>query len=355
MDKADLQVYALKQPLRVPYRLSFDTLTAFDSLIVSLSSAGRAGYGEITPLPGYSDETVSAALEALKRAARRLEDGAPPEAVIEDLVGETPMTASALACAFETWVEGEQDAFRAPLAEPVPLAALCGGDSPEEASETARALVRQGYRHLKLKAGGGDIRADIERVRAVAAAVPAAVDLSVDANQRLSFDDARRLCEASAELPVALVEQPFEPLAWEDFERLVADSPVPLMLDESIWTAADIDRAAAAGAQWVKLKLCKHPGLAANRRLLEQACGLGLGVIYGNGVQGALGNHLESRIYADTGLDTPGEMNGVLKLSKDPFSALISVEQGYLSDRGVPKIAEALGKEVPVLTASFML
>lgn len=353
--QATLATYRLRQPLKTPYRLSFATIEAFDTLIVAIKGGERIGCGEITPLPGYSAETIESALAAMGRAGRALADGAPWSTAIADLALSDPMTASGLACARETWEEGVEAAFGAPVERPIPLAALCGGDTPGAAAERATELAGQGYRQLKLKVGTADIAADIARLAAVDEALPEGVTLTVDANQRLEPASAAALCDAAAGTAVILIEQPFPPTAREAFAALAKCSPVPLMLDESIWTAADIDEAAELGAAWVKLKLCKHPGTAANRALIRQARALGLGVIYGNGVQGALGNHLEARVYAAEALDTPAELNGVLKLESDAFGGGFHASGGMLEIKGIPDLTRTLDRLKPVLHHTIAL
>jgi o-succinylbenzoate synthase len=353
LPKSVLSVYRFEQPLEVPYRLSFGTLDFFDTLIVAVRDGGQLGLGEITPLPGYSEETIDSARAALNRVGDAARGGLPLSEQVRSLASSDPMVASALACAAETLEEGIEAAFQTAVPDPLPLAALCGGDRPAAAEAGARALQERGYTHLKLKAGGGAIEDDIARLRAIAGALEAGATISVDANQRLAEAEARALCAVAADLPVQLVEQPFPPDAWDAFARLAAEVPVPLMLDESIWTSGDVDRAAEVGAKWVKLKLCKHPGMVANRRLIERARALGLKVVYGNGVQGAVGNHLEARIYADAALDTPGEFNGVLKIASDPFGRCFSVERGKLSVYGLLDLGVAFAGVEPMLEFAF--
>lgn len=352
MAKATLKTLRLQQPLRTPYRLSFGTLDTFETVVVVLEANARRGLGEATPLPGYSDETVGSVIDTLSDFRASLNRGEPYSEAAPALVARAPIVASALVCAMETLAIGEKAAFEDAVPQALPLSALCDGPTPAQAADRARYLQKKGYSHLKLKAGGGDVAADIARMRAVTDALDGVSGISIDANQRLSFEDASALCLASENRPVVLIEQPFPPPEWDAFSRLAAETPVPLMLDESIWAAEDIDRAAEVGAQWVKLKLCKHPGLAANHDLIARARANGLNVVYGNGVQGALGNHLEARIYAGAALDTPGEFNGVLKIATDPFDGDFTVANGRLHAGGLRAIDDALaGAE---LLDSFM-
>jgi o-succinylbenzoate synthase len=337
-----LTVWRVHLPLHTPYKLSFATLDGFDCLYVRVEGDGRVGYGEITPLPGYSAETIDAALHEVERAGAALADGETPDCVIDAIEHRAPMTASGLACAFESWRAVAPGLYAGAVNFTIPLAALCQGDSPGRAAETARRLVADGYTTLKLKVGVAPLAEDLKRIEAVAAVVSNGIALRLDANQALDSGSAHALCRAVETLPVALLEQPFEPGAWTQFEALAQATTVPLMLDESIWSEADVRRAAASGARLVKLKLCKHSGLAHTVCVAAEALRNGLGVVLGNGVQSALGNHLEARLYAELGLSEAAEINGFLKLASPLPRHRMRVERGRLYDGGLHDIGADL-------------
>ncbi len=330
-------------PLRKPYRLPFAVLERFETFYLSLEGEGRSGFAEITPLPGYGGETVEEAARALSDAARELGAGKPVTEVSARLARRYPFTASGLACAFETWAEGEDGAFSAPLRTDVLLAGLCAGDTPAEIAAEARRLVGEGYTVLKLKAGRNP-ETEEALVRAVAKELPPEGSLRLDANQAYAPADALELCRRLEDLsPIALLEQPFEPEMWSESARLISSTCFPIMLDESIWTKEDILRAVDCGARYVKLKLCKHPGMEATTRLLEEVRRHRLGIVFGNGVQTALGNHLEARLYLRCGLSTAIEANGFAKVQRHPFGSGLSVARGKLLDRGISVSTNALG------------
>ncbi len=355
MTNATIEIFRLLQPLKTPYRLSFGTLDAFDTIVVALEVDGRRGLGEATPLPGYSDETVEGVLAALFRFRNFIEAGTPFDEAAMALVADDPMTASALICAKETCADGEVRAFENAVSPSLPLAALCDGASPQEAAERAQALLAMGYSHLKLKVGGGNLDADIALMKSVTDVLENGAAVSIDANQRLSFNDAETLCRAVAGRPVSFLEQPFPPKEWDAFARLAKGSPVPLMLDESIWSEADIDHAAEVGADWVKLKLCKHPGMTANLAMIDRARAHGMNVVYGNGVQGAIGNHLEARVFSQARLESPGEFNGVLKVAEDLFASELSIQDGHLNVGGLRRIDAALSEADRIDHFAFIL
>jgi len=330
-----VEFYRVSQSLKVPYRLSFATLDAFETLIVVFKNSGRTGYGEITPLPGYSAETIASASEAVLRFTSDLECGTAWNTATAAIGKENPIVASGLWCARETAEMGSDFFTRPPTDSAIPLNALCDGNSVGEIGKVAKQLYQTGYSNLKMKVGQNSIQTDIARIRSASRNLGEDGTISIDANQRLADEDAYRLCEACETLPVRLIEQPFPPAAWAQFSALAEFSPVPLMLDESIWTSDDILRAAETGARLVKLKLCKHRGIAATLDLITTAQSVNLGVVFGNGVQGSIGNHIEAMIYAKSGLKTPAELNGALKLTADRFGARLSVTDGNLFSAGL--------------------
>ncbi len=188
---------------------------------------------------------------------------------------------------------------------------------------------------FKLKAGWPP-ETEEALVRAAAKELPPGGSLRLDANQAYGYEDALELCRRLEDLgEVALLEQPFKPEMWSECARLTSSTSFPIMLDESIWIKEEISRAVEVGAKHVKLKLCKHPGLAATSAMVEEARRCGLGIVYGNGVQTALGNHLEARAHLRLGLSTATEANGFAKVKEHPFPSGLTISRGKLVDHGL--------------------
>ena len=330
--------YRFDIPLHTPYVLSFGTVKSFATLYVVLEGEGRTGVGEITPLPGYSHETIETAEGDMERLCADLDGGGGFAELVRGLAERSPFAASGAACALETWKEGEETAFGTPSGE-VPLSAFCGGATPEEAVALARPLMEKGHGVLKMKVGAMTPAEDAARIAAVSGILAPGAQVRLDANQAYSFDQALEMCRRLEDIPgVELLEQPFKPDDWDAHARLAALTSVPVMLDESIWDEGHVRRAAECGAAYVKFKLCKHPGMAASARLIALARELGLGVVYGNGVQSFVGNHLEARVHGAAGLATASEGNGFLKVASPPSGSRLEVSGGVLRSGGIDDI-----------------
>jgi len=106
-----INVYRLRVPLLVPYRLAFGPVEHFDTVIAEvIDRDGNSGFGEATILTGYTDETIDECWEAAQRFAAEMAAGAAdPMPRIAQLGIELPFTATAFGSALEML-----DASRAP-------------------------------------------------------------------------------------------------------------------------------------------------------------------------------------------------------------------------------------------------
>lgn len=102
--------------------------------------------------------------------------------------------------------------------------------APEDAARQAKAHVEAGFRAVKLRLSGD--RGDIARMRAVRDALPAAVDLMVDANEKCDLARAQWLAGACAELGVLWLEEPLPAGQVEAHLALARTSPVPIASGE---------------------------------------------------------------------------------------------------------------------------
>lgn len=139
----------------------------------------------------------------------------------------------------------------------------------------AAAYVARGFRDLKLRVGQS-IAADCARLARLRAAYGGTVRLAADANGAWTPQEAPTHLAALAEFGLAYVEQPIAAGDWEALAGLAKRAPMPVMLDESLATAEDVQeliarRDAAEGRLQAHLKLIKlggvTPVLAAARAL----------------------------------------------------------------------------------------
>ncbi|MFE4634486.1 mandelate racemase/muconate lactonizing enzyme family protein [Streptomyces sp. NPDC056773] len=297
-------------------------------VLVRIGAGGAVGWGEATPAPTWTYETVESIVSTIERhlgppllnlpvwdiaGAHRVFDrainpgyttGAPLakaalDLALHDLVGRVLGLSVG-----ELW--GQRQTGR------VPLAWIVSGDPPSAADEVAEGLDA-GYAAFKIKvgtAGTATLDEDVRRVEAVRSAAPMA-SLWVDANQAYTMNQALRLSRALQPCDVALLEQPLRANDPLGLRRLRERSEIPVALDESLVHPSDL--AAFVQLQALDIAVAKvqrTSGLHLSRRLcaLAQDCGIGL---VGSGLtDSALGLAASLHLFAAFGMDRPADLNG---------------------------------------------
>jgi o-succinylbenzoate synthase len=194
---ADLRVYRL----RVPLLVSVSGARTRDVTLVK----GPAGWGEVSPLPGYPS-------------------GAPERA-----------WAAAREAAVEGWPPPRRNRVR--------VNSLVPALDPTAAAALAATAVADGISCVKVKVGDP---ADVDRVAAVRDAIGPAIGLRVDANGVWDVETAVLRLHRMARYDLEFVEQPVATL--EDLAVLRRRVAVLLAADESVRTSADAQRVRALGA-----------------------------------------------------------------------------------------------------------
>ncbi len=226
--------YAL--PFRAPVRTAHGVWAERTGLIVRLDNeAGRAGYGEVSPIPWFGTETVEETEAAL---------GLLGEWVTPEQLAAVPAKLGCLRFALASACAEKQ---------PVPSSAYLAVAALLPAGRAAVTQIAPnaelGFRTFKWKVGVGDIADELSLLDDVIGELPSGAKLRLDANGAWDRRQAARWLDRAAERPVEFIEQPVaaDSRGAEDVLRgLAGDFPTPLALDESLVGASDVDRWLAA-------------------------------------------------------------------------------------------------------------
>lgn len=312
-----ITLYRLRVPLLVPYRLAFGPVEYFDTILVeAVDRDGKTGFGEATILTGYTDETIEGSWRAAAQFGPALvarlgasgPEGAQRE--IRQFGEKFPFTATAFGTALEMLAGSELLALSAPAE--VPLVGLLNAKDEAAMRSEFEQLARAGYRTIKVKVGFDAVK-DSLMVKAVQRVVQGRARIRLDANQGYTAEQGMRFAKALDPADVELFEQPCAAGDWDAHLSVARVSPVPMMLDESIYGLADIEKAAELrAAAFIKVKLMKLVTLEALAGAIERIKALGMKAVLGNGVACDPGCWMEACIAARH-IDNAGEMNGFLK------------------------------------------
>ena len=212
----------------------------------------------------------------------------------------------------------------------VPLLGVVNGSEARELEVEVARLLDEGFGTLKVKVGF-DAPDDARRVRLIQQVVAGRCRLRIDANQGYDREQGCAFAAALDPEGIELFEQPCAAGEWDGAQAVAAVSPVPMMLDESIYGLPDIERAAALGAaRYIKLKLMKMGSLERLAQGIRRIRELGMEPVLGNGVAGEVGCWMEACV-ARTLIANAGEMNGFLKPVARVLAAPLRFEDGALA------------------------
>lgn len=232
----DLEYRRFALALERPLETGRGSIERREGFLVRVREAGATGFGEASPLPGWT-ESIGDCEEALERAAEAAEMGGASAAL--SAVDRTSAARHGVSLAL-----ADLRATRAAIplyrhlgsderVGRVPVNATVDDGSPVETVEAVREAVDDGFDCCKLKVGVREVDEDVERVRRVREAIGDDVQLRADANGAWDYDEALRAIDAFADLGVALLEQPLPAGALEGHAELRGRG-VEIGLDEGL-------------------------------------------------------------------------------------------------------------------------
>lgn len=171
------------------------------------------------------------------------------------------------------------------------------GTTPDQAATIARRALDEGFRAMKVKVGVGPNRdrqgaeADFERVAAVRTVVGPDFKLGVDANGGWgNATTAIAAIERLKPLGIAFAEQPVWAGDPEEMAAVRRSTGVPIIADESLYTLADAQQLARAGACDVfSIYIGKAGGIRPAKAIADFAHSRGISCTIGSNLELGVG------------------------------------------------------------------
>jgi L-alanine-DL-glutamate epimerase-like enolase superfamily enzyme len=314
MQITGIRVWRAELPLHEGrYSWSNDnSVDVFDSTVVAVDTdAGVTGWGEVCPLgPAYLPAYAEGARAGIRELGPALVGQDPREVdrinlLMDGRLRGHPYVKSALDMA--CWdILGKVAGL--------PVVTLLGGRHGEsfalyraisqEAPDAMAAKVgryrAEGYRKFQLKVGG-EVEADVARIRACAAVLEPGDVLVADANTGWTMHEAARVCDAVRDVDV-YIEQPCA--SYEACLTVRRRTAKPFVLDESMDGLEMVVRGHADGAMDViNLKIGKVGGLTKARLIRDFCVAMGIAMT----IEDSWGGDIVTAAIAHLAHSTPPE------------------------------------------------
>jgi L-Ala-D/L-Glu epimerase len=346
---SQITLYKLSIPLKEPFTTSLGTDYAAHNVLVKINTnEGITGFGECSPYMPINGESQDTCFIVGQYFAKALKD--KNALALEDnirLMDKIIYGNSSIKSAFDMALYDIAAQHAG-----VPLYKFIGGENnktivtdytvsigdPENMVAEALRIQAQGYPAIKVKLGM-DGKKDVERIRAIRAAVGKEIPIRIDANQGWKVKEAIETLNALAEFDIQHCEEPIARWKYMQLRKVKKNSPIPIMADECCGDDHDAARLIELKAcDYFNIKLGKSGGIYKALKMVRMAEEAGIHL--------QVGAMLESRLgmtaFAHFALCSPNiehyDFDTALMFREDPVTGGIQYQ-----NNGVIKVPEVPG------------
>jgi L-alanine-DL-glutamate epimerase-like enolase superfamily enzyme len=219
----------------------------------------------------------------------------------------------------------------------------------------AKEGVKRGFKGVKIKVGI-DPKHDIEATTAIREALGAEATIRVDANMGWrSRREALCIIEQLAPFGIHSVEQPLPADRLEDLAWLRDASPIPIMVDESVWGIDDAQRVIdARAADIINVYVSEAGGLRNAARIFAMAEASGIQCTIGSMPELGIGTAAEMHLaVAMPELLGPSDVCGLLYSAESLIMETLPISEGVAGAPPGPGLGVTLDeKRLAALTTN---
>ena len=304
-----------------------------EGLLLRLSYEGLIAFGEVAPLPGLHaeslDEAAQALTEFIPEFSRFDRNTSDERRRLLDEATLPPSVATGIEMALVNLEAAECGGFPVfpdtfPPASKIPVNALLAGD-PESVLDRAAKRYAEGFRAFKLKVRKGQLDEAVTCIHALHDKFGGKIELRLDANQSLDFDEAVGFGKALPSDSISYIEEPLTDAAL--IPEFHAATGLPSALDESLWQRPELlDEIGPAPLGALVIKPNCIGGIAKSLDLASRAHRMGLQAVFSSAFESSVSLGLyallaavSSPAPAASGLDTASFL--ARDLTETPFAA----------------------------------
>jgi L-alanine-DL-glutamate epimerase-like enolase superfamily enzyme len=344
-----VELYKLSIPLIEPFITSLGVEVAAENVLVKIiTEEGITGFGECSPYMPINGESQDTCFIVGQYFAKVLKGQNPLDiAVCISMMDKVIYANTSIKSAFDIALYDIASQHAG-----MPLYQFIGGennktiitdytvsiDEPAKMAADAVKIKEQGYPAIKVKLGKNG-KTDVERMKAIRAAVGNAIPLRIDANQGWSVEEAIETLNALAPLDIQHCEEPIARWNYLQLPKVKRESPIPIMADECCGDHHDAERLIELNAcDYMNIKLGKSGGIFNALKIVSLAEPAGIHL--------QVGAMLESRLgmtaFAHFALCSPHivhyDFDTALMFIEDPVTGGIVYEKN-----GVVKVPDTAG------------
>jgi len=343
----------VRVPLNSPYIFKRGTMTAFESVIVRMTTDdGIVGYGESAPLFRAPNSDPKSIAKMLKGPIRQMLLGRDPfdiEMIVEQVLrfaeGNVDIVAGVDLALWDIMGKSlNQPIFKiigGLCQDPIAVDYTLSAFEPTKMAEVALRVYREGFQGFVVKITGQSLKEDILRVRSVRESLPPGCTVRVDCNGAYSRDDAIEFIKAISVFDIELVEDPVPADDMDGFTECTKIG-IPISIDERLKTSEDaLLLISHRACNLMNIKIANVGGLCLAKRMAAIARAASIPVVVGGRTSLEI-SRCASRHFAAS---TPGTMG---RKHEGPGPASQDLSDDIVDQRTTRQIAGQANGQVRV-------
>jgi len=266
----NIHALLISVPLKHPVKMAGVVITNADNLVVKIeNSEGRAGWGESASAPTMTGELPAGMLAAAQYIATQLIDTEITDAnAIHDLLDPIIYANAGAKAAIEialldligqTLNQPVHQIMGGAVRDSARILTMVAGGTLEQEVKNAQKQHEHGFTAFKVKVGVNAVDADLARVAAIREALGTGVQISADANQGYSPEQALGFAAGAEQVGLDFMEQLVQGHDLAAMASCAEVTSVSLGADEGIHSIEDIHKhhqmKAASGGSIKTIKL----------------------------------------------------------------------------------------------------
>lgn len=276
---AHLNIERLSLPCNV-HGLSYFPSGFRDILRCELSATnGRKGLSEWAPLESIHDHSIEQVMELLSRHDQSSVDDVFDQILCDDseylaryfrTSFPYPISFIMSVALFNAQILRNNYSIKSYVKQAVLIL-------PGHSFDYIKLMLKRGYRCLKIKINGARTD-DIERIKMIRSLVGSEVELRLDANKKLSFDEAKILLHATRSQGINYIEEPLGDISR--LAELYDATGVNMALDESICEENALLLCHQTKSKYVIIKASRFNSIYSIIDLCKKAQSMGISPIF---------------------------------------------------------------------------
>jgi L-alanine-DL-glutamate epimerase-like enolase superfamily enzyme len=334
-----VELYQSKIKLREPFVISLGLLDhAANIIVVIRTDEGIAGFGECSPFMTINGESMDTCFIVGQYLAKRL-------------IGRNPLDIELCSATMDATIYGNssiKSAFEIAVYDIAsqhagkPLYAFLGGKkdktlvtdytvslgNTEKMVSDAIKIKAEGFRIIKVKLGESGEK-DVNRIRLIREAVGNEIQIRIDANQAWSPKQAINILNDLGQYDIQHCEEPIARWNYMELGSVRAQSPIPVMADESCCDHHDALRLINLEAcDSFNVKLGKSGGIYKACKIISLAEDAGLSMQVGGFLESRLGFTASAHVALTSPNIVYFDFDTPLMFNEDPVTGGITYEAG---------------------------